>query len=45
MLSITLTKWQQQVLQMVVQVNLNSLDSIAIFFASIHKPNIQMKEI
>jgi hypothetical protein len=46
MFSITLTKWQQQqVLQMAFQVNLNSLDSIAIFFACIHKSIIQMKEL
>jgi hypothetical protein len=38
MFSITLTKWQQQVLQMALQVNLNSLDSIAIFLQAFTNP-------
>ncbi len=50
MFSITFTKWQQQqVLQMALQVNLNSLDSIAIFLQAFTNPtykwNNKFKEI
>lgn len=44
MFSITLTKWQQQqVLQMALQLNLNSLDSIAIFLQAFTNPTYKWK--